>query len=269
VDGLYTMISSPESPALTDNYPAGGHSLASLRSLVSSDGYTPEGAVCWMGGCFGVLQPVSQVDADNVILRLLDHLFDLRPVSPAPSASASIGVTKHPGVRATSSALSPVSQKPPPARSRIRKRPARTAAVTRAVTPSQEGSTGSVLAFETSHPGPSSNVNSPDTTACAPSRVSTRAKVFRVGPSYNENVLQGLPQPGTYASRKNLPGYSASTGDRSARRWLYISKSDIHGKGAFAKRSIAAGTIIAKYTGIRRDSPSLAGIDFLHGVPSF
>jgi hypothetical protein len=34
---------------------------------------------------------------------------------------------------------------------------------------------------------------------------------------------------------------------------LYISKSEIHGKGAFAKRAIP--DIIGKYTGIRRDSP--------------
>ena len=253
-DGLYTMISPPASRAPSGCSPAEGHSLASLRSLVSVDGHAPEEAVCWMGGSFGVLRPVSQVDADNVILRLLDHLLDLLDLRPVPSTlSAPVKAAKRPGVKATSSILSPVSQKPAPARSRTKKRPARVVGID--PTPSQEGSPGSGPAFDAGHSGPSSGATNSHPASYAPTRVSTRAKVFRVGPSYNESVLQGLPQPGTRASRKDLPGYSAGTGDRSARRWLYISKSDIHGKGAFAKRSITAGTIIAKYTGIRRDSP--------------
>ena len=107
-DGLYNMISSSESTAPPGCYTTEGHSLASLRSLISDDECTPASAVCWMGGYFGVLRPVSQVDADNVVLRLLDHLLELRPIGPTPPTQ--VKSTRRPSARTTSSALPSASQ---------------------------------------------------------------------------------------------------------------------------------------------------------------
>jgi hypothetical protein len=55
--------------------------------------------------------------------------------------------------------------------------------------------------------------------------------------------------------RRGFSEYNSGNRDLSARKWVYVSKSDIHRKGGFAKRAIPKGTTIAEYSGVRQDSP--------------
>lgn len=55
---------------------------------------------------------------------------------------------------------------------------------------------------------------------------------------------------------KVVPGKSVpGNRDLSGKKWMHVSKSNIHGRGGFAKRTIEISATIAEYTGVRRDFP--------------
>ena len=246
-----------------------------------------------------------EADADNIVLRLVDHLIDetRKERHSDPASSNSIPATGPP--RPSSASLTPAREQK---RRKVRKcAPKRVSASARrstspgtplevptapqsstlAQSPLAEGPvqaqispSSSTLAQSLPDPRPilppdvqdpshdseheqdqPASPASPPPEMVEPSqpaqplRRSTRKSIKRVGPSHNKDDLAGTAPLKVFPSRRGLSEYSSGNRDLSAKKWMYVSRSDIHGKGGFANRLIEEGTTIAEYTGVRRDSP--------------